>query len=75
MRTTVSLDDDVLEAARALADGEGRSLGRVLSDLARRGLMPRESRLDEEDGFPVFRVDPTAPPITAEMVQAALDEP
>jgi hypothetical protein len=75
MRTTVNLDDDVIDAARALADAEGRSLGWVLSNLARRGLMPRGGLLNEEDGFPVFSVDPAAPPITSQMVQAALDEP
>mgnify|MGYP006273302559 FL=1 len=38
MRTTVAIDDDVLAAARALADRQQRSLGDVISDLARRGL-------------------------------------
>ncbi|MGA3183581.1 MAG: antitoxin [Candidatus Dormibacteria bacterium] len=74
MRTTLNLDADVIEAARAVADAEGRSLGTVVSDLARRGLMPRESALDEEDGFPVFRVSPRASTITQEMVGAALEE-
>ena len=38
MRTTVTIDDDVLAAARALAARKGVSVGRVLSDLARRGI-------------------------------------
>lgn len=74
MRTTLNLDADVMEAARALADADGRSLGTVVSDLARRGLMPRASSLDEEDGFPVFRVRPGDAAITLEMVGAALEE-
>jgi hypothetical protein len=74
MRTTLNLDADVMDAARALADADGRSLGTVVSDLARRGLLPRESSLDEQDGFPVFRVSPGAAAITQEMVGVALEE-
>ncbi|HZT67192.1 MAG TPA: hypothetical protein VFA11_15490 [Acidimicrobiales bacterium] len=76
MRTTLNLDDEILRAARALARAEHRSVGEVISELARRGLTPRSDRsAEEEDGFPVFRVPEDAPVITAEMVQAALDEP
>jgi hypothetical protein len=74
VRTTINLDEDVAEAARALAHAERRSLGSVISDLARRGLAPQQQRLTEEDGFPVFSVAAGAPPITAEMVDSALDE-
>jgi hypothetical protein len=74
MRTTLNLDPDVIEAARALAGADGRSLGTVVSDLARRGLMPRGSAIGDEDGFPVFQVGPRAPLITAAMVEAALEE-
>jgi hypothetical protein len=38
MRTTLSVDDDVLFAARELAKRERRSVGEVLSDLARQAL-------------------------------------
>ena len=38
MRTTLSIDDDVLYAVKSLARREGRSLGEVLSELARRAL-------------------------------------
>lgn len=74
VRTTISIDDDVLEAARAIAVVEGRALGTVVSDLARRGLSPAELRIDEEDGFPIFRVRPGAAPITDEMVRAVLED-
>jgi hypothetical protein len=74
MRTTLNLDEDVMEAARALADSERRSLGQVISDLVRRGLAPRAARLDDEDGFPVFAVGAEAPVITGAMVTAAMDE-
>lgn len=38
MRTTLDLDPDVLAAARELSRRRRQSLGRVLSDLARRAL-------------------------------------
>lgn len=41
MRTTLDLDDDLLNAARELARVEGTSLGRVVSRLARAGLTGR----------------------------------
>jgi hypothetical protein len=74
MRTTINLDPDVLEQARTIARVERRSLGRVVSDLARRGLARSQREIVEEGGFPVFRVPPDAPPITSEHVRVALDE-
>ena len=38
MRTTLQLDDDVLAAARVLARQRRRSVGDVISDLARQAL-------------------------------------
>lgn len=75
VRTTVNLDDDVVEAARSIAASEHRSLGEVLSELVRRGLAPRQGAYAVQDGFPVFSVDPGAGAITSEMVRAALEEP
>lgn len=70
MRTTLTIDDDVLRAARSLAANEEKSVGQVISDLARRGLAPR-LELAEDAGVPVFRVSPEAPPLTPEMVRRA----
>lgn len=47
MRTTLTVDDDVLVAARQIADSTGQSLGQALSELARKGLQstgPRKRR-------------------------------
>lgn len=74
MRTTLNLDDDVMEAARAMARFERRPLGRVVSELARRGLAPRSITYSESAGFPVFPVGDDAPVITDEMVTSALDD-
>jgi hypothetical protein len=72
MRTTLNLDDDVVAAARELAAGERRSLGSVISALARQGLTP--ARVEADDDLPVIRVPAGTPPITPEMVRRALDE-
>lgn len=38
MRTTLDIEDDVLQAAKELARREGGSAGKIISELARRGL-------------------------------------
>ena len=38
MRTTLEIDDDILQAAKELAQQEGRTAGSVISELARHGL-------------------------------------
>ena len=43
MRTTVDIDDDVLQPAREFAASRGTTAGRVLSDLARKALEPARS--------------------------------
>lgn len=75
MRTTLSIDEDALEAARKLAAVRQQPLGRVVSDLMRRGLAVRDSYpAREEDGFPVFHVAEDSPPITLEDVKRDEDE-
>ena len=75
MRTTVALDQDVYEAALSLSRTSGRRLGKVLSELARRGLPPRATPPRRGKArFPVFEVPPNAPIISAARVQEFLDE-
>ncbi|MCY3775203.1 MAG: antitoxin [Candidatus Aminicenantes bacterium] len=72
MRTTVTIDDDVLSVAQALAARKGVSLGNALSVLARRGF--RRTRTSNDDSIPVFRVEAGTDPITSEDVQRALSD-
>lgn len=72
MRTTLDLDDDILEAARELARARRVSVGTAVSELARAGLAPRPVR--EDDGLPVFDIPHGAPILTPEMVRRALDD-
>lgn len=72
MRTTLRIDDDILLAARELAAGEHRSLGAVISELARRGLTP--ARVEVGDGLPVIRVPAGTAAMTPAMVRRALHQ-
>lgn len=73
MRTTLTIDDDVLEAARTLAQASGRSLGETVSTLARRGLKPAPA-VEYRGSFPVFEVRETAQVFGPREVELALDE-
>jgi hypothetical protein len=44
MRTTLDIEDDVLQAAKELAQREGGTAGHVISVLARRGLAAPPTR-------------------------------
>lgn len=72
MRTTLTLDDDVLSLARSVAAAEGVSVGAVVSRLARQG-MTSVARVGGDD-LPMFAVPPGTPALTPDMVRAALDE-
>jgi hypothetical protein len=72
MRTTLDIDDDVLNAARALADARKTSVGKAVSDLARRGAAARLGHT-MVNGFPVFNTPAGAPSFGPEDVEAALE--
>ena len=77
MRTTVTLDDDVYEAAAAHARATGKRLGQVLSEMARHALRaPRapRRRSGKAARFVGFDVPRGAKQILASQVQVALDE-
>lgn len=49
MRTTLDIADDVLQAARERAKRERKTIGEIISELARHALtMPRETRSAKE---------------------------
>lgn len=73
MRTTLTLDDDVLRAARALAAARDSSLGAAVSELARRGLKP-SAATDYRGEFPVFEVREESAVFGPEEVAAARDD-
>lgn len=73
MRTTLTLDDDVAEAARLLARETGKPLGTVISKLARRGLRPDLTPICTV-GLPHFSVTKDAELIPADRASRLVDE-
>ena len=74
MRTTLTIDDDILTAARTLAAQNRKSVGAVISELARHGLRREPRVLYEPGGLPVFEVREDAPVFGPEEVDRALDD-
>lgn len=75
MRTTLAIDDDVLAAAKHLAEREQKSMGEVISALARQGLSrgTRGARV-ERNGVPLLPNRRSAVPVTLELVNQLRDE-
>jgi hypothetical protein len=73
MRTTVNIDDDVMRAARQLADSSGESLGQVLSRLARAALAGSRERT-YRSGVKLLPVRDGASGATLEEVNRLRDE-
>lgn len=73
MRTTLSIDDDVLLAVRERARRDRRSVGAVLSDLARQALAgPRQGEGESFYGFIPFTGG--GRPVTNELVNRLREE-
>ena len=82
MRTTLDIDDDVLAAAKDLAKVEGKTMGQIISELARKaltspvgpGFAEAQAAFGTEDElFP--RLPRTGgPPITTELIRRIQDE-
>jgi len=73
VRTTLDLDEDILRAAKDLAEERSQSLGSVLSELARKGLQPSALSLDVRNGIPLLPRKPGARPVTSQMVKDLLE--
>jgi hypothetical protein len=73
MRTTLTVDDDILEAARELATQRGTTTGKVLSDLARKGLAP-SGRRRVRNGVPLLPRRRKGPKPTLALVNRLRDE-
>ncbi len=58
MRTTLDIDDDILQTIKELATSQGTTAGRVISDLARKALLPPRS-VKVRNGVPLL---PSRPP-------------
>ena len=74
MRTTLDLDEDVLQAAKELAAMRKTTAGKVLSDLARKALAPRDPTLKVRNGVPLFPHRPSGRIMTTKMVKDLMDD-
>jgi predicted CopG family antitoxin len=73
MRTTVEIDDDILERIKVRAKREKRSAGRVISDLLKLQL-DQPPDITMKNGIPVLRASRPAKVITSEDVDAMMEE-
>jgi hypothetical protein len=73
LRTTLAIDDDVLEQAKAIARQRHVSVGEVMSDLARRALR-RPPPAASRNGVPLLPASNPKAVVTLEAVNALRDE-
>jgi len=64
----LTLDEDVYEAAARQAASRRLSLGKVVSDLMRKG-MQAPARVREQDGVVIFDLPADSPEVTMETVK------
>jgi hypothetical protein len=74
MRTTLTLDDDVLSAAKALAAQRNETIGDVISGLVRQALTPSVQQAATRNGVPLLPRRSDGGPVTLEIVNALRDE-
>lgn len=61
MRTTLDIADDVLQAVKERAQREKRTIGEMISELARRALTTPQGSLSGKEAKAVYGVRPFAP--------------
>jgi hypothetical protein len=74
MRTTLAIDDDVLAEAKKLAAIEHKSVGKVISELARRALRPVKTSHMLRNGVPLLPVNPKTQVVTSRLVRQLREE-
>lgn len=79
MRTTLTLDDDVLAAARVLARQQRQPIGSVISALARQALAspshaPASPGQTQRNGLPLLPLQPGGAPVDLELVNQLRDD-
>jgi len=73
MRTTINLDDDVLELLKDYAENRSVALGKAASELVRRGLeAPVQTRVI--NGFHAVVLPANSPTVTSNKVKQLLED-
>ncbi len=73
VRTTLAIDDDVLSAAKAIARVRNRTVGQVVTELARKSLRPPAAST-ERNGIPLLPVRNPDAIVTLDIVNVLRDE-
>ena len=74
MRTTLDIDDDVLQATKEIAAGRGVTAGSVVSELIRKALQPAARSASLRNGVPLLSRRAGAPVMTMKRVNELRDE-
>lgn len=77
MRTTLDIADDVLQAAKERARREKKTVGGIISDLARRALTASPEPLSINEPAAVYGLRPFAPRggiVTNELIETLRDD-
>ena len=80
MRTTLSIDDDILTLVKSLADMEDKSMGEKVTELLRKSLTASKSKETSEQGVrwksgvPVLPRRDKAKAVTLEEIRKIRDE-
>ena len=76
MRTTLEIEDDVLEVAKDLARHQCTSLGKAVSTLIRKAIQSPQNQHGEtvRNGLRVLTRSSNASPVTLEIVNQLRDE-
>ena len=74
MRTTLALADDVLVAARAIANAQNRTVGDVISDLARRSLHSSSAPAGTRNGLLLLPLQSPGTFVSLDVVNKLRDE-
>ncbi|MHB1605670.1 MAG: hypothetical protein ACYCTV_04665 [Leptospirales bacterium] len=74
MRTTLTIDDDVLAAAKEIAARQHKSIGEVISHLTRQALRPSLTSSNLRNGILLLPLQSDFIPVTPELVNQLRDD-
>ena len=77
MRTTLDISEDILRTAKSIAAEQKCSIGKVISDLAQRGLEPPTATIstgyETRNGIRLLPRRKNGPVVTSELVKELLE--
>lgn len=75
MRTTLNIDDDVLDTVKAMASRDRKPVGELVSAMLRRAVEPPVAvKARTRNGIPLFPVAKNARVVTPELVKELLED-